>query len=184
MEKQARQSLIYLTGFMGSGKSTIGPILANTLGYSYLDIDGEIERITGKRVTEIFLDEGEPYFRTVERSILEKYRASPRQVISLGGGTIANDENLAIIKSSGLLVYLKADLENIFHRLKYKTDRPLLHAPDGTTLGDDELRKRITEILAVREPYYRQANIVIQTADRRIGVTVDELVRILTPLIV
>ena len=183
MDEPKKHTLIYLTGFMGSGKSTIGPILANTLGYSYLDIDAEIERITKKKVTEIFLAEGEPYFRSIERAILEEHRKSARRVISLGGGTIANEENFAVIKSSGLLVYLKADLEHIFHRLRFKTDRPLLHAPDGSTLGDEELRVRIMAILAAREPYYSHADIVIQTSERRVGLTVDELVRALTPYV-
>lgn len=181
MAQRQKQSLVYLTGFMGSGKSTIGPILANTLGYSYLDIDAEIERLTQKKVREIFLDDGEPFFRNAEQAILEEHRLDTCRVISLGGGTIADDKNLAIIKSSGLLVYLKADLEHIYHRLKYKTDRPLLHSEDGTSLNENELRKKITSILSIREPYYMQADIVIETSQRRIGITVDELVRTLSP---
>ena len=169
--------LIYLTGFMGSGKSTIGPILANSIGYSHADIDHEIERLTQKRIAEIFLEDGEPFFRSIERSVLEKYRSEKRFVISLGGGTIANETNFEIIRSSGLLVYLKADLEHIYKRLKHKTDRPIVRSEDGTTLQDDELRSKIKSVMARREPFYNRADIIIETSERRVGLTVDEIVR-------
>ena len=168
---------------MGSGKSTIGPILANSIGYSHLDIDREIERLTKKRVTEIFLDEGESYFRAVERGVLEKIIKEQRYVISLGGGTIADEINFDIIRSSGLLVYLKADLEHIYHRLKYKTDRPVLKSENGTMLTDDALRKKIRVVLDLREPFYNRADIVIETSERRVGLTVDDIVHRITPYI-
>ena len=183
MITKERTSLIYLTGFMGSGKSTIGPILANTIGYTYLDIDREIERKTGKQVREIFFDEGEPYFRSIERTILEEHATDERRVISLGGGTIANDANLTLIRNSGLLVYLQADLEDIFQRLKHKTDRPLLHAEDGSILRDNALRQKIIDTLRLREPYYAKADVTIETSTRRVGLTVDEVVRALSPFI-
>ncbi len=177
----AKKNLVYLTGFMGSGKSTIGPILANTIGYSYLDIDREIELCTQKRVTEIFLEQGEPFFRTIERSVLEKHRIQHRCVISLGGGSIADEINFEMIRSSGLLVYLKADLEHIFQRLKHKTDRPILKSEDGSILSDDELRRKIRSVLDVREPFYNRADLVIETTGRRVGLTVDEVVRRISP---
>src|SRR5437773_606281 len=115
---ERRKNLIYLTGFMGSGKSTLAPILANTLGYSYRDIDAEIERITGRPITSIFSDQGESFFRDVERRILAEIGSTEKGcVISLGGGTIANETNLQIIKSSGILIYLKADAEQILRRV-------------------------------------------------------------------
>lgn len=177
----AKQHRIYLTGFMGSGKSTIAPILANTIGYSSLDIDEEIEKITGKKVSNIFLEDGESYFRSVERDLLENINKQRRYVISLGGGTIAHGENALFIKSSGLLVYLKADVEHIFRRMRHKTDRPLLRSDDGAQLTDEQLRNRIQNILALREPFYNQANLVIETNDRRIGLTVDDIVRAISP---
>lgn len=178
-----KKNLIFLTGFMGSGKSTIGPILANSIGYSHLDIDVEIERLTQKRVTEIFLEEGESFFRSIERTVLEKSRTQQRCVISLGGGTIADEINFEIIRSSGLLVYLKADLDHIYHRLKYKTDRPVLKSENGTLLTDDELRTKIRSVLDLREPFYNRADIVIETSERRVGLTVDDIVRRITPYI-
>ncbi len=169
--------LIYLTGFMGSGKTTIAPILANTLGYSFIDIDREIEHLTGKKVSEIFSELGEDYFREVERSLLTDVRGREGCVISLGGGTIANDTNLRLIKDSGILIYLRVDPEQIFQRMKYKTDRPLLRTEGNRSLSDEELRGRIHALLLKREPFYTQADVTITTTDQRVGVTVDEIVR-------
>lgn len=173
----ARKHLIYLTGFMGSGKTTIAPILANTLGYSFVDIDREIEAATGKKVSEIFSELGEEYFREVERSLLADLQHREGCVVSLGGGTIANDPNLKAVKDSGILIYLKVDPEQIFQRMKYKTDRPLLRPSAGVELTDQELRSRIENLLVKREPYYCQADFTITTTNQRVGVTVDEIVR-------
>ncbi|MDI6767197.1 MAG: shikimate kinase [Bacteroidota bacterium] len=171
-----KNNLIYLTGFMGSGKSTIAPILANTLGYSHADIDQEIECLTSKSVTSIFSDFGEDYFREIERSLLLELSNRDCYVISLGGGTIANATNLKIVKSSGILIYLKTDVEQIQRRLKFKKDRPLIQSANKTLLTDDELRSRITSLIAKREPYYEKADIVITTTKQRVGITVDEIV--------
>ncbi len=168
--------LIYLTGFMGSGKSTIGPILANTLGYSFFDIDGEIEKKTGKRISEIFSESGERYFRDIEKQLLMTVSTSKDTVVSLGGGTIANDANISIVKSSGILIYLKADMEQIVKRLRHKTNRPVITDSDGRLLPEANLRERIRMILSQREPYYNQSDIVVMTDDRRVGLTVDEIV--------
>jgi shikimate kinase len=182
--KAHKKNLIYLTGFMGSGKSTLAPILANTLGYSHRDIDAEIERLTGKRITTIFADQGEEFFRDVERKILLEVSATEHGcVISLGGGTIANDTNLRIIKSSGILVYLKADAEQIFRRMRFKTDRPLLKSADGTPLSEDEMRTRINLLLVQREPYYQHADVTIMTDARNVGNTIDEIVRSIGQLV-
>jgi shikimate kinase len=169
--------LIYLTGFMGSGKTTVGPILANTLGYSFIDIDQEIERRTGKNIVEIFSDTSEESFRNIEQEILTTASASTDCVVSLGGGTIADQINISIITSSGILVYLKADIDQIVKRVRNKTTRPLLLSPEGTMLPEKQLREKITSLLALREPYYARADLVISTDDRRVGLTIDEIVR-------
>lgn len=174
-----RRNLIYLTGFMGSGKSTIAPILANTLGYRHIDIDKEIEKITGKKVSEIFSDLGEPYFRSAESSILHDASTQTGCIVSLGGGTIASETNLHLVKSTGILIYLKVGPEQIFKRMKYKTDRPLLRSPDGTTVSDQELQIRIQKLLQIREPFYAAADLTIATDNRRVGITVDEIVHAL-----
>lgn len=173
---ETKKHRIYLTGFMGSGKSTIAPILANTLGYSFIDIDKEIEHIAGKRVSEIFSDLGEEYFRDVERSALRDASLKDGCVISLGGGTITNEPNFRLVKSSGILIYLKISTEQIFRRMKHKTDRPLLKSSDGGILEEEDLRNRINILLENREQFYTQADITVITDNLRVGLTVDKIV--------
>ena len=167
---------------MGSGKSTIAPILANTLGYSFIDVDDEIQKTTGKWVREIFFEDGESVFREHERQLLQRLSRQQNCVVSLGGGTIANDTHLAIVKSTGVLVYLKIDTESIFQRMKNKTDRPLLRAKDGGTMNEAELRRHIDALLAAREWYYKQADIVVATDENTVGQSVDDIVRSLRNL--
>jgi shikimate kinase len=162
---------------MGSGKTTIAPILANTLGYDFIDMDKEIEAITGKKITEIFSDLGEQYFRDAEREILTRISRTSHCVVSLGGGTISDEVNCSIITSSGILVYLQSGVEHIYQRLKFKNDRPMLKGPDGKLLSDDDLRKRINDLLKSREQYYSRADITVSTGDLRVGLTVDRIVR-------
>lgn len=178
-----RNQRIYLTGFMGSGKSTIGPILANTLGYDFADVDKAIERQVGKTVKEIFQDYGEEYFRKLERALIEDLRTKDHIVISLGGGTIADPVNFPVIRESGILVYLRTAPDQLFKRLQNKTDRPVLVDMAGDRLDEDVLRQRIQELYTRREHFYQQADIVIPTDEHRVGITVDEIVKRLTDLI-
>lgn len=181
--RKRRKNLIYLTGFMGSGKSTIAPILANTLGYASRDIDTEIEHITGKKVSDIFTDYGEQYFRDVEHRLLQEASRLEGCIISLGGGTIANQINLQIVKSSGVLVYLAASADQILRRVRHKTNRPLLLTPGGDRLSEEDLRNRISLLLTERAPYYEQADVTIVTGDQPVGLTIDKIVRAINQLV-
>lgn len=174
---ETKKNLIYLAGFMGSGKSTIGPILANTIGYDFLDIDKVIEATTAKRIVDIFTDSGEQVFRTIERHTLNELCRRDRCVISLGGGTIAHDENFRLIRETGVIVYLQLSPEEIMKRVHFKTDRPMLKNEQGEKLPEAEMRERIVELLKHREEFYRQADIVVKTDQVRVGNTVDEIVR-------
>jgi len=175
--KGLEKKLIYLAGFMGSGKSTIGPILANILGFSFVDIDLEIEKIAGKRIKEIFSSMGEEYFREIETKLLRELSQGGQCVISLGGGTAASETNLQIIKSSGVMIYLKTNADQIFRRLKHKTDRPLLKAGLKDSPNEQELYSYIQALISKREPFYTQADMTIKTDGTRLGVTVDEIAR-------
>ena len=172
-----REQRIYLTGFMGSGKSTIGPILANTIGYDFVDVDRTIEKEAGKSVDQIFLEDGEAHFRRLEGALISGLRSRSHLVVSLGGGTIADPDNLRDMKTSGILIYLKATPDQIFKRLHHKNDRPSLKDPHGERLSDEQLRVRIQELYRKREPLYSQADIVIRTDERKVGVTVDQIVK-------
>ncbi|HTY36133.1 MAG TPA: shikimate kinase [Bacteroidota bacterium] len=180
---QQRKSLIYIAGFMGSGKSTIGPILANTLGFDFIDIDKFVESKAQKRIVDIFASEGEQAFRTLEQSSLKEVSMRTHCVVSLGGGTIANEENFQLIHDSGVIIYLQLSPEEILQRVHHRTDRPMLTGADGLRLPVQEVQQRVQDLLQRREQFYSRADVVIQTDRKRVGATVDEIVRKLRGLV-
>lgn len=178
-----RRARIFLTGFMGSGKSTVGPILANTIGYAFVDLDHDIEERCQKSVRRIFKEDGEEFFRAREREVLEQLVKRDALVIALGGGTLSVPAAFNLIKQSGLLVYLKVEPEELFKRLHHKTDRPLLTDAEGNRLSDEALRERLLHLHNRREPLYAQADIIVLADEKRLGLTVDHLVRLLMPVL-
>ncbi len=170
---------IYLTGFMGSGKSTIGPILANTLGYDFADVDRVVQEAEGRAVTEIFREMGEPYFREKELQVLLSLSVRPHLVISLGGGTLVQPAAFQLIRSTGILVYLKMSREEVMRRLQHRTDRPLLLDTEGERLPEDKLRERIETLYRERSPLYEAADVVVTTDETRVGMTVDRIVKLI-----
>lgn len=170
-------SLIFLTGFSGSGKSTIGPLLANSLGYDFLDIDKEIERRAGKSINRIFAEEGEAHFRALELETLESIIGGSNLVVSLGGGVLQNDRCFSLVTSSGTLVYLHASPEVLAKRLGHKTDRPLMKGDNGERLSQEQIEKKILALLEKRKSRYKTARIIVETDTKRIGSTVEELTR-------
>ncbi|NTU92300.1 MAG: shikimate kinase [Chlorobiaceae bacterium] len=172
-----QHSLIFLTGFSGSGKSTIGPLLANSLGFEFIDLDKAIEQAAGKSINRIFAEEGETAFRELELQTLEAIAEKNDLVVSLGGGVLENDRCLNLIRAGGTLVYLKSSPEVLTMRLQHKTDRPLLKADDGSRLKREEIHDRISGLLAKREPRYQKADLVVVTDSKKIGSTVEELTR-------
>jgi shikimate kinase len=149
---------IALIGFMGSGKSSVGRLVASLLDFDFLDTDEWIEQRTGRRITEIFEQQGEPAFRELERQAVAELAAHQRTVISTGGGLAAHAGNLASLKAHALVVCLWAGAETLWSRVQHQTHRPLLHDPDP--LG------RVRNLLAEREPFYRQADLLLNTEHR------------------
>jgi len=178
-----RRERIYLTGFMGSGKSTIGPILANTIGYDFVDLDRSIEAAEGVSIVEIFRTRGQEAFRAMERNQLAHISARHRTVVSLGGGTLSSVESHRIVRASGILVYLKIDPAELFGRLSHRDDRPLLSGPSGERLAPEELRGRIETLYRERAPVYESADLIVVVDRSRIGITVDRVVRALAPFL-
>lgn len=173
-----KRDLIFLTGFMASGKSTIGPILANTIGWDFLDLDKVIEEKANKKIVEIFKEYGEEYFRKLESQTLKELTKLSKHVISLGGGTIESEDNLNQMKKSGILVYLETSPEAAYRRLRFKRDRPALLFDDNEPTKEEFLN-RINTILNRRLKYYNQADLKINTDNKPVGITVDKLVKIL-----
>jgi shikimate kinase len=180
---QQRRERVYLAGFMGSGKSTIGPILANTIGYDFADLDRMIEQVEGRSVSRIFGENGEAYFRKRERELITSLSTQLHLVVSLGGGTLVDPSSLQTIIQTGILVYIKLEPELLFQRLQRRSDRPLLTDREGNRLSPEELRKRIGQLYASREPLYSRADVTIEADERRVGITVDRVVRALSPLL-
>lgn len=172
-----KHSLIFLTGFSGSGKSTIGPLLANSLGYDFLDLDKEIEQRAGKTINMIFAEKGETHFRALELNVLEEVIGREELVVSLGGGVLQNDNCFSLVIASGTLVYLHSSPEALAKRLSHKTDRPLMKDDNGERLSREKIEKKILALLELREPRYKTAQIIVETDTKRIGSTVEELTR-------
>ncbi len=172
-----RKSLIFLTGFMGSGKSTIGPILANALGWDFVDVDKSIERKTDKRIVDIFSGTGEQAFRKLEQEALREVLGRNECVVSLGGGTLTSEGNFEIIRRNGVIVYLRLSPEKLLQRVRNRSDRPLLKDEAGNALQGDELKKRVDALLEVREQYYSKADIIIPADTMKVGATVDAIVK-------
>jgi shikimate kinase len=162
---------------MASGKSTVGPILANALGYAFVDVDTLIETSQHKTVRDIFREHGEQYFRGLEREAIAALTMRDNLVVALGGGTLTDPVNLRAVTTTGILVYLKVPPEEILKRVQLRTDRPLLTGPGGERLAPAELRKRVLALYEVREPLYSNADIVVTADEKRLGLTVDRVVK-------
>jgi shikimate kinase len=147
-----------LIGFMGTGKTSVGWLVAENLRFHFVDTDELIQSHTGRTIADIFNRAGEPAFRALERQVVEELCTAEKTVISTGGGLPTNAENLARLKSHALVVCLWASPEKIWERVRHQSHRPLLH--------DADPQKKIRELLAVREPFYRQADVLINTDSR------------------
>jgi shikimate kinase len=152
-----RAMKIYLLGYMGSGKSTVGKLLADQLKLDFIDFDSYIEKETGKSITEIFGNEGEVKFREIEHQFLKKLIRKANVVISLGGGTPCFHNNMDIINDSGTSIYLEVDISTLFKRLSNeKNARPLIR-----NLNDTELKNFIKINLEKRQIIYKNAQLSI-----------------------
>lgn len=174
--QQRKLNLIFLTGFSTAGKSTIGPILANSLGYDFVDIDKAIVEKEKKSVVEIFREKGEAYFRQLEYELLQHYAHAENLVVALGGGTLENDKSFELVKDSGTVIYLKSEVNTLAKRLSNKDDRPLMQAENGERLSPEALRQRIEQLLLNREARYESLSVIsIATDQHPIGKTVELL---------
>jgi shikimate kinase len=160
---------LYLVGFMGTGKTTVGRAVAVRLGFSFIDSDYEIERAQGKPVARIFAEDGEPAFRRMEREFIETGHPASRRVVACGGGLVVQPGMLELLRSRGVVVCLHASLETILSRTSGNNQRPLLAVEDPA--------ERIRRLFAEREPVYRQAGTVILTDGRPLLEVVGHVVR-------
>lgn len=148
---------IFLIGFMGSGKSSLGKKLAGALQYDFVDTDKMIAAVAGKSVADIFAQEGEAFFREKERETLAQLAERENVVVSTGGGMACFYDNIALMNRLGVTIYLEAEPKLLARRLeKRKDERPLLRST-----AQEDLDKFIAEILQKRESFYRQADLTL-----------------------
>jgi shikimate kinase len=175
MSNRRKKRHIFLTGFMGSGKSTIGKKLAQSLGKKFIDSDDVIEKIQGKEIKDIFADKGEAWFRKCEEEAIERLTdISESCIISLGGGALISQNNLSLVLRNGYLTYIKSSPEEIWKRIRHSTRRPLLRHENDAWSRQDYI-DRIEELLIQRDEGYQKADIIIE----RDGKEADEVVKIL-----
>src|SRR5664279_2541760 len=149
-----------LIGFMGSGKSSVGRLVADILHFTFLDTDHVIEARAGKTVSDIFTQDGEPAFRQWERRIVEELTRRDKTVIATGGGLPMDETNLTSLRTHALVICLWASPEAIWERVRGHNHRPLLNESDPLA--------KIRELLAAREPHYRQADVLVNTEMRSV----------------
>ena len=163
---------VVLIGFMGTGKTSVGKILAGKLGFAFADIDKKIEEEYSMTIADMFINKGESYFRSVEQQMVKRLAARKNTVIATGGGAVANAENMKALRENGLIVCLKANVDSIKARTEGNDNRPLLMA-----LTDEERTKKIEELLATRAEFYDQADYTVDTSELSPMQVADDIAR-------
>jgi shikimate kinase len=166
-------SNIFLCGFMGAGKSAVCKRLALKLGWAFVDIDREVERLENKKIFDIFTLRGEEYFRAREEEMIDWVTRSERRVISLGGGALLSEKNRVKISDSGILVWLSASPKVLLERLARSYQRPLLK-PEWLD-GNGQPSSIFLEFLAEREKEYKKALFNISTDGRTADQAAEEV---------
>lgn len=156
-----KNQIIFIIGFMGSGKTTAGKKLASLLGWKFIDLDKKIEEYTGKTIPEIFAGNGEEYFRGIETQLLRNLKSQTNTVISTGGGTPCHSDNMDFMINTGLTIYLKLTPGQLKSRLSgSKGERPLIK-----DLEPVALQTFIEEKLSDRERWYDRSDITFEGMD-------------------
>lgn len=171
-------SLIYLTGFMASGKTTVGFALAQALRRDFYDLDLEIESRLGKTIADIFQQEGGAFFREVEKAVLAELAQKENAVIALGGGTLLEDENLEVVKKRGVTICLVTTPEEIWKRIVDSDKRRLIAGPDrsGRVLTNDhQIYRRIESLMLIRKSGYDESDIMIDATHKTVPQIVQEI---------
>jgi shikimate kinase len=150
---------VVLVGMMGAGKTAVGTSLARQLGVEFRDSDEEIVRAANRSIAEIFERDGEAFFRARETEVIARLLRGTPCVLSTGGGAFLSDTNRQLVHAVGVSVWLRADLDLLWQRVRHKTTRPLLRTANP--------RETLRELYERRQPFYAQADIVVESAAER-----------------
>lgn len=156
---------------MGTGKTTVGKLLANKLNQQFIEMDEEIEAREKRKIVDIFKENSESYFRQLEKNLLKELAKKENLVVSCGGGLVCDQENLELLKNTGKVFSLEASVNNIYKRIKEHKHRPLLNV--------DEPLKKIEELLNKRKIYYNQAHYLINTDPLKPAEVVEKIISFL-----
>ena len=162
---------ISLIGMMGSGKTSVGELLAKLLNMSFVDTDEQIIKTEKISINQIFTQKGEPYFRKIETATLKNVLNYNNQIISTGGGIIKSDENLSLLKEKSIVFYLKTNPDIIFERIKNNKERPLLNV--------ENMKDKIKTLLQERISQYEKAQYIIVTDDKSQTEIANEIIGII-----
>lgn len=162
---------IYLVGFMGTGKTAVGKELARRKKWQFLDLDELIEFRHKRTISDIFVKEGEAYFRRIEKGVLKEVSVEKNFVIACGGGIVLDKENIRIMKETGTMICLSTSVQTILKRTSGVGHRPLLNVKKPN--------EKIEMLLKFRAPFYAQADYTIDTSDLTIEETVKKIIKIL-----
>ena len=166
--------LICLVGMMGAGKTTVGKRLARRLGWDFIDADRELEARLGVSIPTIFELEGEAGFRRREAEVIADLTERSETVLATGGGAVILPDNRRLLQERGHVIYLRASVPDLWHRLRRDTSRPLLRTPNP--------RARIEALVREREPMYQEvAHQVVETGRQPVERVVDALLIPLQP---
>lgn len=165
---------VVLIGFMGTGKTSTGKVLAAKLGAAFIDMDQKIEEEAKMTIPEMFNKYGEAYFREKEHELACRLAARQNAVISTGGGTVKNKANIEALHKSGVVVCLSANVDTILTRTSSRGTRPVLDKAD-----DGDRRQAIEKLLNERKALYKQADFMVDTSELSPLLVVDEIIRFL-----
>ncbi len=154
MSLRLRKTVV-LVGMMGAGKTAVGTALARRLGVPFLDSDAEIEDAARMTIAEIFARDGETFFREREAEVIARLLEGPAGVLSTGGGAWLQPQNREVISQKGVAIWIEADLDVLWNRVRHKNTRPLLRTPDP--------RATLTELYDDRRPSYALADVSVRT---------------------
>lgn len=162
---------VILVGFMGAGKTTVGKLLAETIGVSFIDSDEWIVAKEQASVSDVFATKGEAYFRQLEKAFLDHLALEQPAVVAVGGGLPCFGDNIMVLNSLGIFIYINTSLQTLTQRLKNdRANRPLLR-----DLKDEELFRYVEDLIAQRKVFYKMAQLIVPNESNKPNDVVEKI---------